>query len=210
MTENGSPLLVDWDATADLLAWAMLSDRSSLVDGWFHSHNQSAPALMWEPAEEDLSKHRMREAHRLWLQQPRVNGLPDAGVLDEWTASPPAEDLTILDAIEGGRDFQHRLFARTVIDVIKTDWTGKRLSSLTHQTYVGIFFMGLYRAICACRRSALILYAAELGPQPSCWQRLLLPFAGASDGSVAALVSCNLHRPDQSFVEPLRSLRLGR
>ena len=209
MSESGSSLLVDWDSTADLLAWAMLSNRFDLVDSWFRNNQQTAPVFAWDPEEAELGDERMRESHRLWWAQPRVNGLPDASVLDHWVATPPSDDVTILASVDGGRDFTHRLFARSVSQVIGNDWTGKPLSTIAARTVVGIFFMGLYRAIMANRRSVLIVYAAEIGPKPSCWRRYLTPFANPADGAISALVSCNQHLPLQRFDEPLRSLRPG-
>ena len=110
---------------------------------------------------------------------PRQAGLPDRAAAGPERFRPWLGNLMILDPVDGGSDFQYRVYGSEIARYAGFDMTGQRVSDFASRT--GVFFLGAYAACLASGGPMLTHNDAEHAAAIVRWERLLLPFRRGAD-----------------------------
>jgi len=146
------------------------------------------PFFLWAPQEDDLPLLELAQAVRWWSGLPRDDGLPAADPLTVEAAARAIDHLTVLEPVDGGRDF-----------LPHPTGEGSAGRPLGREVdHIAVFAAAIGRAVVLRREPLYTVYepAADFGSQ---CDRLILPLAGA-DGAVARLLVVTVHEA------PLRTL----
>jgi hypothetical protein len=93
--------------------------------------------------------------------------------------------LMIIEPRDGGADFRYRLYGSNIVDVMGRDLTGFNIRDTFPE--VKAFFLETYRTALHHRRPILTRHTPPRIVIVAEWERLILPFAGAS-GEVGQLL----------------------
>src|SRR5690348_5030782 len=93
----------------------------------FHSKGGRGPELYWSPAVERLAAPQLRFLLRYWQDLRGSRALPPAREIDAIEMRPALGYISLLDVVDGGRDFHYRLFGSIVAGVSGFDMTGFRV-----------------------------------------------------------------------------------
>jgi hypothetical protein len=157
----------------------------------FGGHRGGGPRLAWNPAAVDLPDKENRSLLEYWR---RLGGarLPRIDEIDPIGMKPSLGTLTLLDVVDGGRDFKIRLFGSRLVDEVKRDYTGRMLSEVAAADSIRCLL------IAGCRASmteAQPLYAEVPAlARVANWNRLALPLADET-GRVVRLITSNVTAP---------------
>jgi hypothetical protein len=105
---------------------------------------------------------------------PRDDGLPDRSSAGAETLRPWLGNLMILDPIDGGQDFQYRLYGSEIARFCGFDMTARLVSSFSSKT--GSFFLDSYKTCLSGAEPVLTQNVAEHVSGMVMWERLLVPF----------------------------------
>lgn len=148
----------------------------------FRGKGGRGPEVHWSPAVERLGAPQLRFLLRYWQDLRGTRAMPLAREIDAIEMRPALGYISLLDVVDGGRDFHYRLFGSIVAGVSGFDMTGFRVSQLRASAFIAEFAVAVFRA--ALRRGEPLL--TQHGPPGSgytfSWHRLVLPLAGA-DGT---------------------------
>jgi hypothetical protein len=140
------------------------------------------PFVQEDPDPAAFEDRRLGQLLDYWRALPRTGDLPAAETIDPAALVFILGWLMIIDPIDGGADFNYRLYGTNIAEVMGRDLTGCKLSDSFPQ--VAAFASGVYRNAMRDRRPVLTRHTPPRRIVVSRWERLILPFAG-SDGSVA-------------------------
>ena len=184
---------IDNDVIADI-AQSLLPGRPDVIRQMFNAEGARAPEVIWAPTDADLRNPLLRRFAEIVRGYRTADGhvparalrLEDFGGLTEW--------LMLVDAIDGGKDFQYTFYGPSIADHYGRDMTGRRTSEFAG--HIASFFAGLYSA--AIQRGEPVY--SEHEPPASVfvrvWQRLIVPLSDGSGRIVRFLV---LNVPDNEL-----------
>lgn len=183
-------LILDWSDQADILAWAIANNRSRLADRWFTQHGYSRPTIVWSFKADEIDEPDLRAVFQHWRGLIKHHPTPSfedvAASFDQLNGST----ASLLEAMEGERDFRYVRFAAAVAAKEGRDWTGRRLSEFAVQSYRGVFYLALYRVMSLRRTPCLIRHQTDDQRPGAAFRRLLAPL-GAADGRVSGFLNAN-------------------
>lgn len=110
---------------------------------------------------------------------PRDDGMPHRSSAGAETLRPWLGNLMILDPIEGGSDFQYRLYGSEIARFCGFDMTARLVSSFSSKT--GAFFLDSYKTCLSSAEPVLTRNVAEHASGMVMWERLIVPFRVRQD-----------------------------
>ena len=187
VAEGARAAPLDWPR---IEAWSaeVAAGGSESLGEVFRSKGGRGPEIYWSPAVERLAAPQLRFLLRYWQDLRGSRVMPLAREIDAIEMRPALGYISLLDVVDGGRDFHYRLFGSIVAGVSGFDMTGFRASQLRASPFIAEFAVAVFRA--ALKRSEPLL--TQHGPPGSgytfSWHRLVLPLADAGGGTQRFLV----------------------
>ena len=174
----GQPSRLDWNR---IDAWSQQLARGDLsqIKLVFAAAGALEPRVQWRPQRWQIVTSQLHFLLDYWSDLRGAADLPRAEAVDLRQLSPILGYETLVDVVDGGRDFRYRWCGNMFIGVTGNDMTGRLLSEYPARPYVVESSVALYRA--AWRRCEPVY--TERAPAGATvtrlWQRLLLPLADA-------------------------------
>ena len=181
------PVLLDWRRIDD---WTACIDRGTLepIAKVFESAGADPPQARWNPVAADLPAEPLRFLLADWQGLPRSRDIPHLSDIDPIRLRPALGYIILLDAIEGSRDFQVRLYGTTIAEISGLDMTGKLLSEHRASAYTTEFAIAASRAALNRRQPLYTTRKPVAADFTAQWPRLALPFVDDSGKATRLLV----------------------
>ena len=189
-------LILDWNDQADILAWAIANDRSKLADRWFTQHGYSRPTIIWSFKADEIDDPDLRAVFEHWRGLIKHHPTPAYADVSATFDQIDGSTASLLEAMEGERDYRYVRFAAAVANKEGRDWTGRRLSEFAVQSYRGVFYLALYRVMAQRRTPCLIRHQTDDQRPGSAFRRLLAPLGDAA-GRVIGFLNANSYHASQ-------------
>jgi hypothetical protein len=174
-------------------AWtdALVAGDVAPLKAVFQSHGARGPEVIWNPQMDDLRHAPLRFLLQHWRDLAAGRPMPRASQIDALALVPALGHVGLVDVVDGGADFHHRLYGTHVAAVSGFEMTGRSVSEFKASVYIVEYYLAGYRAI---YRRGEPLYT-EHGPpatvMTSAWHRLALPLADA-DGAIVRVLTANV------------------
>ncbi len=153
------------------------------------------PFITWNPAPQDLDSEALRHVAEWWRDAAVAAGGPPApDAVDPLILRPALGSISLLDVLDGGRDFQLRLHGSDVATTLGMDMTGMKVGEMTIPFMA--FLMVTYRAQVLRPEPLLLRYTPAMQFFLSAWWRIGLPLM--RDGEVVRLLVGMERAPRQS------------
>ncbi|NMM42856.1 hypothetical protein HH303_00090 [Rhodospirillaceae bacterium KN72] len=149
------------------------------------------PQIVWHPDPDSLPFPLLTSFVRSWRDMPRVDGgLPSVDDFDIVDFRKPMKYLMYLDVLDGGADFQYRVYGTGISQVSGFDLTGMRLSETHIPPVTRDFMMACYGAVVSRRDLLFTEHHPPVHFKIATWSRVLAPLVDAT-GAVARIVAIN-------------------
>jgi hypothetical protein len=174
-------------------AWtdALVAGDAGPLKAVFQSQSARGPEVFWSPQLDDLRHKSHRFLLQHWCDLAAANPMPRASQIDALALAPALGHIGLVDVVDSGADFRHRLYGSYVAATSGFEMTGRLVSEFKAGAYIVEFYLAGYRAI---YRRGEPLYT-EHGPpatvRTAAWHRLALPLADA-DGAIVRIVTANV------------------
>ena len=143
------------------------------------------PVMIWNPRPDDLESDILRHLAGWWEKVvTAAGGPPTPEMVDPLMLRPALGAVSLLDVIEGGRDFQMRLHGSDVGRTLGIDMTGMRMGEMAVPFIA--FLMVTYRAQLLRPEPLLLRYTPAMEFFLSAWWRIGLPLV--RNGQVVRLL----------------------
>jgi hypothetical protein len=170
---------------------ALVAGDAGPLKAVFQSRGARGPEVIWSPSLDDLRHKPHRFLLQHWRDLATGNPMPLASQIDALALAPALGHIGLVDVVECGADFRHRLYGSYVAATSGFEMTGRLVSDFKARSYIVEFYLASYRAI---YRRGEPLYT-EHGPpatlRTNAWHRLALPLADA-DGAIVRIVTANV------------------
>lgn len=178
---------LDWSRVE---AWAEQFARGDLsqMNAVFAANGAVAPRVLWRPHSRQLPSLQLRFILDYWSDLKGEADLPRSSGVDLRQLAPILGYETLIDVVDGGRDFRYRRCGGVLIGVSGNDMTGKLLSEHPTSAYVVESSLALYRAACRRREPVYTERTPAAAAFTKSWQRLLLPLTGDANRIESFLV----------------------
>lgn len=176
---QGDSSRLDWDR---IEAWSQQLAASDLhqIDAVFEANGAAmAPRLRWSPRHDHLQTLPLRFLLAYWTNLEAGSDRPRRDSVDLGQLAPVRGYELLIDVIDEGRDFLYRYCGATIIALLGSDMTGRRLSELPESSYMAEYAVALYRA--AYRRGEPAYMERTVAGASFAWHVLMLPLAEDSD-----------------------------
>lgn len=189
--ETGSP--------PEIISAVAAGDTAPFV-AWCQAAGVPVPTFAWLSDGASTGNARLDSLAAWYRGLPRaVAGLPHQREIDPTALRPFLGHLMLLDTIEGGYDFRYRLYGSAIASRAGFDWTGKTVRDLVeHRPQAALAFHAFYRAVLERPQPLFTDHQPHPAVRVGHWQRLILPFSAAPDGSVTRLLVGNFPVDDPS------------
>jgi hypothetical protein len=177
----------------DSLAAALAAGDHAPLDALFATAGLPPPRIAFDPSEAQMPTDALKFLLRHCRELPQAHGLPLYQGVDVATMRPALGYLTLLDLVDGGRDFRYRVFGTRLSERLPFDLTGKCVSENPDPT-MARYFVALNQATVARRVPAFAQHVPPANVEVEYWQRLVVPLADA-DGTVVRLLNGNVAGP---------------
>lgn len=167
----------------------LLRDQTSGLHALFLDAHARPPFVRWQPVADELNHPALVRLLEGWHALRRGKPLPSYDLLRLNALGPLRDDAMIVEAIDGGADFEYSHYGKNIARHYGTNLRGRRVSQIPG--HISTFFQSVYQA--AMRRQEPV-YTEHEPPKDvlvRSWSRLVLPFAGR-DGSVEAFLVGNI------------------
>lgn len=183
------------DATTPLnpLARALVDGDQSGIDALFVGAGLPTPTIVFDPAAADLPCDPLRFLLAHCRAMPATRGLPRYEDVDIAQMRPAIGYLTLLELVDGGRDFRYRVFGTRLSERLPFDLTGKCVSE-NPSPALGRYFVALNQATVARRVPVFAQHVPPANVETEYWQRLVVPLVDAT-GAVCRMLNCNVAGP---------------
>lgn len=154
------------------------AERLDVVAQFFQSAEAALLALAWQPDTADLETAELRFLLEYWHRLRGDRSLPAASEVTPFDMRPALGYVTIVEALDEGRDGQFRLFGSKVALRLGADLTGKRLGALDGSSYLAVFACALHRAVYLRREPVHAAHQPPAAISGTAWHWLVLPLCG--------------------------------
>lgn len=175
------------------LAAALVAGDHGPLDAVFAAAGLPPPQIVFDPSEAQVPTEALKFLLRHCHELPKVDGLPVFQGIDVPSMRPVLGYLTLLDLVDGGRDFRYRVFGTRLADRLPFDLTGKCVSENPDPT-MARYFVALNQATVARRAPVFALHVPPANVEVEYWQRLVVPLADET-GTVVRLLNGNVAGP---------------
>ncbi len=178
---------LDWRRIAEWTT-CIIEDDLAPIGEVFAAAGADMPEAIWNPSPEQMTAAPLRFLIGHWHELIRGGTRPHTRAVDPQKLRPVLGYLTLLDAVDDGRDFRYRLYGSIVAEISNLDLTGKLLSELPGSAHATEFAIAASRA--TLRRSAPLYTTRKpaLAEASSRWRRIALPLVDDADVPVRLLI----------------------
>jgi len=150
------------------------------------------PKFIATPEPDSIAQPNLRRLLSYWTQLRGDRRLPHQCKIDPIEMRDLLGFINLLDVVNDGDDFRHRLCGSKIADAQGADFTGSMVSAAASDRYEAAFLQGSCRAVVK-DPSPLITVHCTLSQQRSItWTRLVLPLADDSGAVTRILIGCVL------------------
>jgi len=143
------------------------------------------PVMIWNPQPSDMDSEVLRHLDNWWKQAMDADGNPPTPeMVDPLVLRPALGAVSLLDVLDGGRDFQMRLHGSDVGATLGVDMTGMKVGEMTVPFMA--FLIVTYRAQLLRPEPLLLRYTPAMEFFLSAWWRIGLPLV--RNGEVVRLL----------------------
>jgi hypothetical protein len=165
---------VDW-ARVERWHGLMLDDDIDEIRQVFAADGARGPRIEWDPAADALKLKPLQFTLDHWNRAVDRFGTPTTRMVDPIELVPALGYLLLVDVLDGGIDFNYRLYGSIVSSVSGLDMTGKRLSDHPASPHIRDFSLALYRAVIVRREPVWSQYGPAAAISTSAWERVIMP-----------------------------------
>ena len=167
---------------------AQLSDGDlKAVRVQFASLGAAGPALLWQPAAEDIAPAQLRFLLTHWNRLRGAERFARADRIDPLEMRPALGYINMLDPVDEGRDFRFRLFGSAIAAAAEFDLTGELMSEGKIAPFLMEYELALHRAVFKRGEPALTSLTPPASLSQATWHKLVLPLADESGAIVRML-----------------------
>jgi hypothetical protein len=177
------------DALAAAILADLRTDDPSSLNGLFTRDGKPPPRVVWAPTAATPMHAGLRHLLDYW-QGLRADGLPRWRDVRIEELRPVVGRLTLVDPVEGGRDFRYAVYGSGVADVVTRDYQGETTREMAARTGTAspILYLVLYSLALERRQAVWSWTAANRWQEVEYWERLVLPVLGRSEGELRFVV----------------------
>ena len=163
------------------------------------------PQIVWNPDPNSLPFPLLASFVQTWRDMPREHAgePPSVTDFDIIDFRKPMKYLMYLDVLDGGSDFQYRVYGTGISQISGFDLTGARLSETQIPPVTRDFMMACYAAVVSRRDLLFTEHHPPVHFKIATWSRVLAPLVDDT-GAVARIVAINY--PDR-LREPTDGVR---
>lgn len=165
---------VDWDRVATWTA-DIVAGEFGTIQPVFEAQTGRTPTVILAPAAEQVMVPPLRFLLDYWSALPAAGDLPGYRQIDALDMRPALGYVTLIDVVDGGRDFRYRLYGSVIARISDLDVTGRLMSDFPASAYVVEFALAVTRAALQRRLPIYTERTPALAENTARWQRLLLP-----------------------------------
>ncbi|MGD1879325.1 MAG: hypothetical protein ACFB13_17700 [Kiloniellaceae bacterium] len=174
---------------SDKESWALarrLADGElDCCDGLMARLGSPPPVMVWNPQSGDVEAEVLRLLVCWWEEAvAAAGGPPTPEMVDPLALRPALGAISLLDVVDGGRDFEMRLHGSDISDILGIDMTGMKMGEMSVPFMA--FLMVTYRAQLLRPEPLLLRYTPAMEFFLSAWWRIGLPLV--RDGEVVRLL----------------------
>jgi PAS domain-containing protein len=161
---------------------ALLQGDADAVFSHFQSDTHEPLTLTWAPDKDGLPSLMMQRFYEAWSEMPSLqpNAVPNVNDFDVFKFRAAMGFMMYMDVIDGGEDFQFRVFGSRVADFIGFDWTGRLVSDLPASPSCRAYLMTCYRAILQSKQPLYTKHRLRRAEAIVEWERFLVPLCDES------------------------------
>ncbi len=153
------------------------------------------PVMTWNPKPSDIESEVLRHLASWWEKTiAAAGGPPTPEMVDPLVLRPALGAISLLDVLDGGRDFQLRLHGSDISDTLGVDMTGWKMGE--KDVPFMAFLIVTYRAQLLRPEPLLLRYTPAMEFFLSAWWRIGLPLV--RNGEVVRLLIGMERAPRQS------------
>ena len=177
---------------ATIVAWteAILAGELAPIEATFAEHGAWGPVIRWQPDAEHLQHAQLAFLLKHWRALAGGRALPLSNQIDPIDLRPALGYVSILDVIDGGRDFRFRIHGTHSAAVAGFDMTSHLLSEARTRSHAAHYIFATYRAVVSRCEPLLAEHGPAKAIATKSWYRLLLPL-GDTAGNVSRVL-CGL------------------
>lgn len=158
----------------------------------FEGHGTVPPEAAWDPPPAGAMAPPLRFLLAHWHRLAADGAPPPARRIDPTALRPAFGYMTVLEPIDGGRDFRYRLHGGALARMIGIDMTGRRLSEHPNHVHAAEFVIALFRAVRRRRRPLFSVRHLDGSAGARCRQTLALPFVDEVGDRVTRLLTATV------------------
>ncbi len=178
---------IDWARIDRWTEQLSTGDVSDIRDTFRMSYGDE-PSVTWSPRQDSIASDKLRFLLDYWQSLSPDGKAPLASSIDPLRMGPALGYVTLVDVVDGGRDFRYRLYGTVIAAVSEFDMTGRLLSALNASPLVVEFGIATYRAVFRRREAVYVVRAPAGASITSHWHRLTMPLTDDS-GAVIRFLS---------------------
>lgn len=184
---TSSPEPVDYSVIS---AWtaAIVEGRAEEIRAVFRGHSALGPEIIWSPTVDNLIPAPLRFLFTYWSGLAGAHPVPLARQIDPLDMRPALGHVSLLDVVNGGRDFRYRLFGTVITAVSDFDMTGRLVSAFPSSAYIVEFYLASYAAMLRRSMPLLTVHTPPATIHTAAWHRLILPLTNDGGTIIRCLV----------------------
>jgi len=178
------------------LARRLADGELDCCDGLMANLGSPPPVMIWNPLPTDMEAPVLRVLDGWWRQAVEAaGGPPTPQMVDPLMLRSALGAISLLDVIDGGRDFQMRLHGSDIAETLGVDMTGMNLGEMSVPFMS--FLLVTYRAPLLRPAPLLLRYTPAMQFFRSAWWRIGMPLV--RDGKVVRLLIGMVRTERQPF-----------
>jgi hypothetical protein len=178
--QHAQPSTADTDQLAELIE-ALVRGEFAPCERLFSDQNALKPLIRWAPDPADVSDDRLRKLLQTWTEEyDRSGRLPHPDWVEPERLLFAVGYLMLLEAVDGARDFQYRLYGTEISRRFMRDLTGHRVSEVPFRMS-RLFFLAVYQAACIRKCPIYTEHAPPSSVHVTSWSRMILPLSSDGD-----------------------------
>jgi hypothetical protein len=156
------------------LARRLVDGEAGCCDALMARLGSPPPVMIWNPKPGDMDSEVLRHLATWWEQViATTGGPPTPDMVDPLMLRPALGAVSLLEVLDGGRDFQMRLHGSDISDTLGMDMTGMKMGEM--EVPFIAFLIVTYRAQLLRHEPLLLRYTPAMEYFLSAWWRISLP-----------------------------------